>query len=44
MSTPQNAPKRKKQKARRTKQLAEWRAKKAAEAAKQGQPETAPAT
>jgi len=29
MSTPQDAPKRRKQKARRTKQLAEWREKKA---------------
>lgn len=28
MSTPQDAPKRRKQKARRTKQLAEWREKK----------------
>lgn len=28
MSTPQNAPKRRKQKARRTKQLAEWRERK----------------
>jgi hypothetical protein len=32
MSTPQDAPKRRKQKARRTKQLAEWREKKAREA------------
>ena len=30
MSTPQDSPRRRKQKARRTKQLAEWRAKKAA--------------
>lgn len=30
MSTPQDSPKRRKQKARRTKQLAEWRLKKAA--------------
>ncbi len=29
MSTPQDSPKRRKQKARRTKQLAEWRVKKA---------------
>jgi hypothetical protein len=29
MSTPQDAPKRRKQKARRTKQLAEWREKQA---------------
>lgn len=29
MSTPQDSPKRRKQKARRTKQLAEWREKKA---------------
>lgn len=33
MSTPQDAPKRRKQKARRTKQLAEWREKKAREEA-----------
>ncbi|AKV01916.1 hypothetical protein AKJ09_08579 [Labilithrix luteola] len=31
MSTPQDSPKRRKQKARRTKQLAAWREKKAAE-------------
>jgi hypothetical protein len=30
MTTPQDSPKRRKQKARRTKQLAEWREKKAA--------------
>ena len=30
MSTPQDSPRRRKQKARRTKQLAEWRLKKAA--------------
>jgi hypothetical protein len=30
MSTPQDSPKRRKQKARRTRQLAEWRAKKEA--------------
>ena len=30
MSTPQDSPRRRKQKARRTKQLAEWREKKAA--------------
>jgi hypothetical protein len=30
MSTPQDSPKRRKQKARRTKQLAEWREKQAA--------------
>lgn len=30
MSTPQDSPKRRKQKARRTKQLADWREKKAA--------------
>lgn len=29
MTTPQDSPRRRKQKARRTKQLAEWRAKKA---------------
>jgi hypothetical protein len=34
MSTPQDSPKRRKQKARRTKQLAEWREKKAAAGAK----------
>jgi len=34
MSTPQDAPKRRKQKARRTKQLAEWREKKATAEAK----------
>jgi hypothetical protein len=34
MSTPQDSPKRRKQKARRTKQLAEWREKKATSAAK----------
>ena len=34
MSTPQDAPKRRKQKARRTKQLAEWREKKAVTASK----------
>jgi len=34
MSTPQDSPKRRKQKARRTKQLAEWRVKKAAEGTK----------
>ena len=32
MSTPQDSPRRNKQKRRRTKQLAEWRAKKAAQA------------
>jgi hypothetical protein len=35
MSTPQDPPVRRKQKARRTKQLAEWRLKKAAEQAKE---------
>lgn len=34
MSTPQDSPKRYKQKQRRTKQLEQWRAKKAAEQAK----------
>jgi len=34
MSTPQDSPKRRKQKARRTNQLAEWREKKATAAAK----------
>jgi len=34
MSTPQDSPRRRKQKARRTKQLAEWHAKKAAAAEK----------
>jgi hypothetical protein len=34
MSTPQDAPKRRKQKARRTKQLAEWREKKTVAAKK----------
>jgi hypothetical protein len=34
MSTPQDSPRRRKQKARRTKQLADWRAKKAAAGAK----------
>jgi hypothetical protein len=34
MTTPQDSPRRRKQKARRTKQLAEWRAKKAAAEAK----------
>jgi hypothetical protein len=33
MSTPQDSPKRRKQKARRTRQLAEWREKQAAKAA-----------
>jgi hypothetical protein len=33
MSTPQDSPKRRKQKARRTKQLLEWREKKAASGA-----------
>ncbi|MBX3189027.1 MAG: hypothetical protein KF819_18545 [Labilithrix sp.] len=33
MSTPQDSPRRRKQKARRTKQLAEWRLKKATKAA-----------
>ncbi|MDB4947229.1 MAG: hypothetical protein JWP97_6763 [Labilithrix sp.] len=33
MSTPQDSPRRRKQKARRTKQLAEWRLKKAIEGA-----------
>jgi hypothetical protein len=33
MSTPQDSPRRRKQKARRTKQLAEWRLKKATAAA-----------
>ena len=33
MTTPQDSPRRRKQKARRTKQLAEWREKKAAQAA-----------
>lgn len=37
MSTPQDSPKRKKQKARRTKQLADWREKQAAAAAKTDQ-------
>jgi hypothetical protein len=36
MSTPQDSPRRRKQKARRTKQLAEWRIKKATEGAKPG--------
>ena len=34
MTTPQDSPRRRKQKARRTKQLAEWREKKAASAEK----------
>jgi hypothetical protein len=34
MSTPQDSPKRRKQKARRTKQLSEWREKQAASPAK----------
>ncbi len=34
MSTPQDSPRRRKQKARRTKQLAEWREKQAVSAAK----------
>jgi hypothetical protein len=34
MSTPQDSPRRRKQKARRTKQLAEWRIKKATEGGK----------
>ena len=40
MSTPQDAPKRRKQKARRTKQLAEWREKKVIAATKGGAPAT----
>lgn len=36
MSTPQDSPKRRKQKARRTKQLAEWRENKAKGAASTG--------
>jgi hypothetical protein len=36
MSTPQDSPRRRKQKARRTKQLMEWRIKKATEGAKPG--------
>lgn len=36
MSTPQDSPRRRKQKARRTKQLAEWRLKKATAAASGG--------
>ena len=36
MSTPQDAPKRRKQKARRTKQLAEWREKKVIAESKSG--------
>jgi hypothetical protein len=38
MSTPQDSPRRRKQKARRTKQLAEWRAKKAGAGAKTEKP------
>lgn len=36
MSTPQDSPRRRKQKARRTKQLAEWRLKKATAAGASG--------
>lgn len=43
MSTPQDSPKRNKQKARRTKQLAEWRAKKAASGEKAAAPKKAAA-
>lgn len=39
MSTPQDSPRRRKQKARRTKQLAEWRAKK--DASGKGEPKKA---
>jgi hypothetical protein len=37
MTTPQDSPRRKKQKARRTKQLEEWRLKKAAAGGKTGE-------
>jgi hypothetical protein len=43
MSTPQDSPRRRKQKARRTKQLMEWRIKKATEGAKPGAAKVAPA-
>lgn len=39
MSTPQDSPKRRKQKARRTKQLLEWREKKAATGGEKKAPE-----
>jgi hypothetical protein len=43
MSTPQDSPRRRKQKARRTKQLAEWREKKAAAGGEKAAPKkTAP--
>lgn len=41
MSTPQDSPRRRKQKARRTKQLAEWRSKKATESSGSGATKTA---
>ena len=41
MTSPQDPPVRRKQKARRTKQLAAWREKKAAEAAKTADPKAA---
>jgi hypothetical protein len=41
MSTPQDSPRRRKQKARRTKQLAEWREKEAAAGAKSEPKKTA---
>jgi len=43
MSTPQDAPKRRKQKARRTKQLAEWREKKVIAESKGGASAAKPA-
>jgi len=42
MTTPQDSPRRRKQKARRTKQLAEWREKKAGEDAKKQAKKPAP--
>jgi hypothetical protein len=39
MSTPQDSPRRRKQKARRTKQLAEWREKQAAVSSREGAPQ-----
>lgn len=44
MSTPQDSPRRRKQKARRTKQLAEWREKQAASGAKKEAPAKAKKT
>lgn len=43
MSTPQDSPKRRKQKARRTKQLAEWREKQLAKGRADGKAEKKPA-